>query len=265
MPEPVLRVVRGTTIGLQTLGAGRSVRMGQRFEHSANLDVVGPAGRAMVVNLTRDVSSPCQVQLDDASHRLADAAWQPGRPARLDVSGAGKVCMQTPFTGPLDPRPAIAAVEPWLSRSWFCSADGQRFGMSALRRALAGEVDALLGLGAGLTPAGDDVLVAWIAWQLAVTGEVERFEHLEQASLAGTTGPSASMIACALAGETCQPVNTMLGALRSNDAALLQHAVARLAAHGSTSGCDALFGLHALWTMSGTVPDQARPAGHEVP
>jgi len=44
----------------------------------------------------------------------------------------------------------------------------------------------------------------------------------------------------------------------------LQQSVDRLAQHGSSSGADALYGLHALWTRPSALPLDGRRRTQEV-
>jgi hypothetical protein len=98
----------------------------------------------------------------------------------------------------------------------------------------------LLGLGPGLTPAGDDCLVGWLAgaWTSGVEGrglvEAVRLELV--AAAAERTGPlSRAFLAAAVEGEAAEPLRDF--ALAPDDACLTG-----LLALGATSGADLLAG-----------------------
>lgn len=98
----------------------------------------------------------------------------------------------------------------------------------------------LLGLGPGLTPAGDDCLVGWLAgaWTSGVEGrglvEAVRLELV--AAAAERTGPlSRAFLAAAVAGEAAEPLREFV--LAPDDARLTG-----LLALGATSGADLLAG-----------------------
>jgi hypothetical protein len=117
----------------------------------------------------------------------------------------------------------------------------------------------LLGLGAGLTPAGDDFLCGLLAalWCTSVEGGPDRaFVHAWGAALSrrldATTAISASFLECAIAG--CFPGSvTALAAAFAGDPATgagkgPRAALDRLCALGHSSGMDTATGfLFGLW------------------
>jgi hypothetical protein len=111
------------------------------------------------------------------------------------------------------------------------------------------EAAALLGLGPGLTPAGDD-LVAGILLALhdLGRGDVARplaeFMLEEAGSRTGTI--SRAHLACAAAGEGAAAVHAALAAVWSADPSSMAAALDAAAAIGHTSGWDALAGIAAV-------------------
>ncbi len=105
-------------------------------------------------------------------------------------------------------------------------------------------VAALIGLGPGLTPAGDDLLGGALA-ALRAAGRNRSAEALAAYVLpraaTGTSRISRAHLACAAQGECGEAVHDMLAALLSG-AADLEVPLARVAAVGHTSGWDALSG-----------------------
>lgn len=117
--------------------------------------------------------------------------------------------------------------------------------------------DRLLGRGPGLTPAGDDALLGYIAmaahahrdWDLPDPAPLAR--ALAERAPARTTRVSAAMFAAAAEGRFAPAVGAVCRA--GPDA--LPAALARLAAVGATSGLDTLVGVGAACGLS---PLQAR-------
>jgi hypothetical protein len=109
-----------------------------------------------------------------------------------------------------------------------------------LREAAAG----LAGLGAGLTPAGDDFLAgamlrAWLAhpspaaWCHTVAGM----------AAPRTTTLAAALLRAAARGECAAAWHVLLGTLAQGDVKRLEAAVHAVLAHGATSGADMLAGF----------------------
>jgi hypothetical protein len=125
--------------------------------------------------------------------------------------------------------------------------------IDALRLALtAGEVDpagkaaaALIGLGVGLTPSGDDFLVGLLAGlDASDNGMGERLAAvIAQAAPGRTTTFGAALLDHACRGEFSQRLHDVLIAVAAHDDAGLRHAIDRAMAYGATSGADTLAGL----------------------
>jgi len=101
-----------------------------------------------------------------------------------------------------------------------------------------GEVEALAGLGPGLTPAGDDVLAGYAAWRHAdgapVSLRAERCSPLGRAYLR-----------CAERGELPDVAARALRAVREGDARLAARRARALGGWGATSGSAMLWGMAA--------------------
>ncbi len=102
----------------------------------------------------------------------------------------------------------------------------------------------LAGLGPGVTPSGDDVLLGAITGlRYARTGSALRFAIVDAAQ-PRTTWASAQLLQYAFAGEATVPLLEVAGALvRAVDIPALDPLLARLFSVGETSGADALVGL----------------------
>lgn len=126
--------------------------------------------------------------------------------------------------------------------------------------ALAG----LLGLGGGLTPAGDDLLGgALIA--LRALGRHSLADRLVPTLLSlaprRTGAISVAHLEAATVGSGAAPLHAALDALSRLHRADLEHALRRLDAIGHTSGWDALAGAAAVW---GAGAPAGQPAGQTV-
>jgi len=107
----------------------------------------------------------------------------------------------------------------------------------------------LLGLGAGLTPAGDDLilglLLAYNRWGPAlrpVFDLAELDDRLNRAASQKTTLLSANLIACASQGQADERlVNALDGMITGNPAP--DQCARSLSSWGNSSGCDALVGM----------------------
>lgn len=101
---------------------------------------------------------------------------------------------------------------------------------------LDGAVDALSGLGPGLTPAGDDAL----AGVLLVLGAYDRAAAVAAADRARTNDIARAFLAWAARGQSIEPVHRLLAA---DDAGGASAALADLLRFGHSSGADLAFGL----------------------
>jgi hypothetical protein len=143
--------------------------------------------------------------------------------------------------------PGVGSVERALGRR--CAAirndlaEAWRLG-DAARAALA--MAGAVGLGAGLTPSGDDFLTGFLgAARLTEYGnglrrQLSRHLYIDKSM---TTLPSYFMLEGALAGFLPEAVSCLLGALADEDPHRARHWAGRLAGLGATSGQDMLAGV----------------------
>jgi len=112
--------------------------------------------------------------------------------------------------------------------------------------AQADALAALIGLGPGLTPAGDDWLAGWlIRWRLHATRAAA--PPLRTADLAGTTRLSQALLRAAYAGWVDAAWQGLLAALSNNNASAIGQHARQILQHGATSGCAMLGGF--LYTI----------------
>ena len=104
-----------------------------------------------------------------------------------------------------------------------------------------GCVPALLGLGSGLTPLGDDVLAGWLAAMVAAghPGRHAVAHEVTRLAPSRTTLLSATLLACAMRGDVLPEYAALVGALGRDHRFELE----RLTAVGHTSGQGMLLGL----------------------
>lgn len=103
----------------------------------------------------------------------------------------------------------------------------------------------LVGLGGGLTPAGDDYLVGVMA-ALRLRGDLDYLSEIIQTALPRTTSLSGAFLAAAAWGEFMEPWHNLAQALSNSDDAAFQRAVNRISQFGASSGRDALAGFTAV-------------------
>jgi len=104
----------------------------------------------------------------------------------------------------------------------------------------ADTVPLLVGAGAGLTPLGDDVLVGWLAAHRAAGVPTPAVDTALRRCLDRTTLLSATLLACALAGEVADPLRHHLAALGTHREPATR---AALAGWGASSGCGLAHGV----------------------
>ncbi|HET6367797.1 MAG TPA: DUF2877 domain-containing protein [Pseudomonadales bacterium] len=146
---------------------------------------------------------------------------------------------------PFDERAGAAGLSAAPGRVARAAAAGALRGRDPV--ALAQAARSLMGLGEGLTPAGDD----WLVGMLAVLHRLAQGWVLEAGHLAAvlvgeaparTTTVGAAFLAHALGREFAEPVRDLVTAESLSRA---RAAGARLAAMGATSGADTLSGMRA--------------------
>jgi len=112
-------------------------------------------------------------------------------------------------------------------------------------RSLAAELATrLVGLGPGLTPSGDDLLVGIEAALHALARPSAGFLALALDDVEGrTTALAATLLRHAGAGEFAERLHTLLAALLGSDDEAIPAAIDRAVAWGATSGTDCLLGV----------------------
>jgi len=102
----------------------------------------------------------------------------------------------------------------------------------------------LVGLGPGLTPSGDDLLVGIEAALHALARPSAGFLALALDDVEGrTTALAATLLRHAGAGEFAERLHTLLAALLGSDEEAIPAAIDRAVAWGATSGTDCLLGV----------------------
>ncbi|MFE6734142.1 DUF2877 domain-containing protein [Microbacterium sp. NPDC057650] len=124
---------------------------------------------------------------------------------------------------------------------------------------------ALIGLGEGLTPSGDDVLtgLALLAAQdgMLLTRSLPALSDAINAGTARTGLLSATTMVHAAAGKGRQSLHDLIAAVRARDAAALRRAAYRILQIGHTSGADILTGIR----LALDVERETRSAGSTFP
>jgi hypothetical protein len=165
-------------------------------------------------------------------------------------------------------------VAPLLAGTRPCGAMGERLTRAALDLGCgvqSGRLDAmrdgaarLVGLGPGLTPAGDDFLCGFVAAAhcrcAARPARSRLLAHLTEAVrdlLGQTTDISAAFLRGAFAGRFSRPLAALAEACAGSPGSDLDGAILRLAAIGHSSGLDAATGFFYGASVWGDAADQA--------
>jgi hypothetical protein len=103
----------------------------------------------------------------------------------------------------------------------------------------------LAGLGPGLTPAGDDLLLGAMYGLWATQGDDAALtaQRIANAAVPRTHALSGAWLASGARGEAAEPWHELLDAVSSREEARLETAVMRILPTGHTSGADALGGF----------------------
>lgn len=170
--------------------------------------------------------------------------WNPDLP-RIEADSPLPPLLQQPTWLPPNPHPA--AVQNRLEQA----SDRLRLALSTGDRAsLQDGIERAAGLGAGLTPAGDDMLLGLLArcwlqptilprgWTASTIGQAV----LEYAC-PRTTRLSAAWLQHAAAGRFAAPWHRLAAAWQHNEATALQNAITSILSTGATSGADAFRGF----------------------
>jgi len=173
-------------------------------------------------------------------------SWESAQRVDCALAGSHMGCAGA-FAAPVGaPPPHAPGLDSPLGRDARAALAAGIAGRDAAR--LMAGAGALLGLGEGLTPAGDDCLVGALAVLHAVDASVLSQPGVAAAiaadARARTTTIAREFVLHALAGRFSEPVLAVLRA-RSRDEA--GRAAAELAAAGGTSGADTLHGMRLAW------------------
>ena len=247
-------------------------RIHSRYARILNIET--PDGELLTLQGPGLLQAPCAaslgVRIDSLPARLSPGdgvAQTLQTPAALYLTSAGA----TLWDGHLAPLPnlsrtvlhnAAASLAQWLKQCVpdqgivpvldtfngansllhrrFCDALASLF---ASRSISAANIEAMaaqvIGLGDGLTPSGDDLLVGFLAvWRVAGRGSI-RFASLA----AQTTDLSAAFLHCALDGHFSEPVARLMRALYGAETGDWRACAADLARVGHSSGADAMVGI----------------------
>jgi len=250
----------GTRLRVRALGAQLAARLETDhslpdrphsvFEHAVNFETAD--GALLTLHGPGPLAAPFAIALESWEADLA------GGPLTLDLGGAARVDLAVrPARNGVTARVLLAAGLA-DTRPEPCAAGLEspraRAARAALSRAIGARdaadfIDAacgLIGLGEGLTPAGDDYLVGVLAilhrladgWPAA--GAVAR--ALTAHAVDATTTVGAAFLRHAVAGQFSEPLRDLAMA-KSPSAA--RAAAAALARMGATSGADTLAGMRA--------------------
>lgn len=165
--------------------------------------------------------------------RRTAATWTLAQ-ARGSAAGFGALLREDVTGHPLRivdvARPIVTALVVALQ-----TGDRKRTGEAAAR---------LIGLGPGLTPSGDDLLVGIEAALHALAQPSAGFLALAMGGVDGrTTELAATLLRHAAAGEFAERLHTLLAALLGSDDETVPAAIDRAVAWGATSGTDCLIGV----------------------
>jgi hypothetical protein len=118
----------------------------------------------------------------------------------------------------------------------------------------------LAGLGPGLTPAGDDLLVGWLAGlfffgeRCGLSQEAREVARaVVDAATSQTTRLSAAWLRFAGNGEFAEPWHQLVNGLNTGDPGAVERATQRILATGATSGQDALLGFRSAMQLFDSV------------
>jgi len=197
-------------------------------------DVGGQPGAVLVAGVTdlRRLAAEGGLVVVDLA---AAVAWSPRLPAAARLTSDRRLEL---------PHPEAAGPRINALRLALLSGDAQTTTSSAV---------ALIGLGIGLTPSGDDFLVGLLAG-LEATDDPRR--HGLAAAIARetpgrTTEFGSALLEHACRGEFSQRLHDVLIAIAAQDTRGLHLAIARATAYGATSGADTLAGLFCALEVAG--------------
>ena len=209
---------------------------------------------------------------------LHQLVLRPGLPAR--VAGSRLIIGETPLllermrerrTAPLMPAPPAeaCAIATAVAAAVAALPDAPallRRGIAALAMGRLREaVQALAGLGQGLTPAGDDVLAGYAALRAALAGclTAGRSAPEDSAPLSTFAADRASPLGlaylrCAEHGELPDPGARLLAAIHRGSVEAVRVAIPQLRAYGASSGIALAWGMAAAAGRSATASSSSK-------
>lgn len=248
MPWP-LRVARLGSVSLERLAAAEDGhgRVHSVFDHAIN--ILWHDGRLLTLLGSRRLAAPFAVALFELPSRDVVTPGSRIHRSDFDCTQSEAVRLEMP-RGPLVFHPD-SLPEPLSGRA-LSSGAGRRarraLGKGLAARDFSAFADAawqLIGLGEGLTPAGDDCVLGTLAAIHRLAPEWLRENRLHRDRLLSAAGSRTTDVARdflleAIAGRFSEPVLDLLTA-RTED--LANRAARELLAMGATSGADTLAGI----------------------
>ena len=246
---PTLRVTRLGSASLERLSRGplKPGRIHSVFERAVN--VLWGDGHLLTLHGPGLLGAPFAIALERLPARGAVAPGMTIERSDFEWTSAERVSLEMPGGALGFGKEALP--EAGCARA-LCSGAGRRAQGALERGIMVGDPDAfaaaacsLIGLGEGLTPAGDDCVVGALAaihrlapgWIAAHHGQRDR---LADAARRRTTDVARDFVLEALDGRFAEPVLALLTAGSDGDAG---RATRRLVAMGATSGADTLCGI----------------------
>jgi prepilin-type processing-associated H-X9-DG protein len=246
---PPLRVARLGTASLERLSRGplKPGRIHSVFERAVN--VLWGDGHLLTLHGPGLLAAPFAIALDRVPARSAVAPGMTIERSNFEWASAERVALEMPAGalgfGP-DALPETGCARALGSGAGLRARDALERGIVVRdASAFADAACSLIGLGEGLTPAGDDCVVGALAalyrltpgWLSAHDGQRDR---LADAARRRTTDVAREFVLEALDGRFAEPVLALLTAGSDGDAG---GAARRLLAMGATSGADTLCGI----------------------
>jgi hypothetical protein len=228
-------------------GADGQGRVHSVFDRAIN--ILWRDGRLLTLHGQTPLAAPFAMALSALPPRAAVTPGMLVRSCDFDWRHAETVALEMP-RGPLafsaDTLPEPPCGQALASRAGLRARRALGKGLATLDlRAFVDAAERLIGLGEGLTPAGDDCVVGALAamHRLAPESFMEdraQRDRLAEAATTRTTDVARDFLLEALDGRFAEPVLALL-TVRSGH--LAGHAIRELLAVGATSGADTLTGI----------------------
>jgi hypothetical protein len=177
-------------------------------------------------------------RVDPSSRSMAVRILTPLLSEHAEADSLARLVLDPVAKSPLPAR-ILQAAEQNIPLLW---AGIQNRDTTKLKQAAKG----LGGIGPGLTPAGDDLLLGVMhgLWATLEPVEAARFgEVLADAAIPRTHALSAAWLQAAASGEAAEPWHSLIAAVAAQDEKQMQTSAMRILPTGHTSGSDALGGF----------------------